>query len=122
MVSRIVAQALIADRGRRQPVRKLDEVGIARRGRYGLMIARAQVDGKAAEGCELMGDEVGPGPRLVIDNVQWLGGQSQAGRWYLVLIEGVDGAEISQVPIELGLALEDTGGDGGHHDVAAVSG
>jgi hypothetical protein len=108
--------------GSLQPVGELEEVGVAGRGRYGLMISGTEEDGKVAERRELMGDEVGPRPRLVIDDVQRLAGHVQAGRWDQILIEGVDRAEVSEVPIELGLAFEDAGSDRGHDDVAAVSG
>ena len=77
------------------------------------MIAGRQKDREVAKRHELVRDEVGPGGGLVGDDVEGLDE---------VLVEGVDGAEISEVPVEVGAAGEDSGGEGGHDDVAAIAG
>ena len=69
-----------------------------------------------------MCDEIRPSRAEIGADEHWLVRQVQLRGRDHVFIERVDGAEIAEVPVEFGAAFEHTGGDGGHYDVAAVSG
>src|SRR5450755_104916 len=81
------------------------------------MIADCKIDGSVGEGGELVLDEIVPGIFFVIDDERRLG-----GNLFVVFVEIVDGAEVAEMPVEGGLVVMDTGGDGGHDDVSAIAG
>ena len=53
--------------------------------------------------------------------VSGLGGSPNEGGRHHVFVEGINRAEISQVPVEFRAAGEHAGRDRGHHDVAAIA-
>src|ERR1035441_1942582 len=82
------------------------------------MIAPAEKDRDRAERSHLVGKEVAPG-KLLIGGNRELAGAGPKGQQ--VLIRRRHGAEIAEVPVEGVFVSLDLGGDGRHHEVAAVA-
>ena len=118
----IVLEPLGAKHGRFEPVRELQQPRLARGGRNGLVVSDTEKHREIAKRRDLVRDEIRPGGAEIARDEHRLRRQTQFRRRDHVFVERVDGAEVAQMPVELRAAVANARSDGGHHDVAAVSG
>ena len=81
------------------------------------VIADAEVNREIAEGRDLIRQKILPGNAQV-----FVHGKLAVVTLLDVFIDAVHGAEISHVPVEPGVVIENALGDGGHDYIAAVAG
>src|SRR5579859_4424922 len=118
-VLRIVRKTLLAEGGSIQPFGECFSKLLARLGQSGFMIADAHKDRHGTKRPKLVLDEIIPGVFQVVVFCDGLAAMLRAV--LIVLIDGVDGTQVAQMPIERGVVLCRGRRDGGHHDVTAVA-
>src|SRR5882672_8586032 len=84
------------------------------------MVSDADVKRRACERADLVFNEVGPGATMIVPTSEYLAIPCSSG--FHILIDFVNRAKISQVPIETGGIASAVSSNRRHYDIAAVAG
>ena len=116
VVMRVIFQALLANHRRVQPIGKGDDELVAAFWRDGFVIADSHEKRQVRERFDLVPLEVRPGRAQILRD----GGVRM--KHPKILIEIVDGAQISQMPIKYRVMSARRRGNRGHDHIATVAG
>ncbi len=118
-VLRIVFKPLLAQHRNIEPVGELRGESLLCLGRDALMIADAHKKRRGAKRSDLVLNEIRPSEFQVDVARQCVSGLAGLGRH--VFVNLVDGAKITQMPVEAGSVAGAVRGNRGHHHISAIA-